>query len=520
MTKKESIAYLKENKDKIKMMKASELNTLKMKLGAPANFNKVDVTEMKDFILTIPPGQLLKVKDANARAAIESNLEKCQTGASDKPTYCPPNPERLLQALQMKSLGSSTKWTNETLADMSTEQLLALPIPVIKKIKPNVLISKFDDLVSYTPEADDLRGTKKGLVLAKNLLKGHGITMKESKTAVEVNAVYDRMGRLSKYVLPSFVPAAALEEDEVLSGKLMDNAEMMASNGEIDPKECRKAFKDAMKDWTVTNITEDQLRKMGGLLAQAPPSVLMNLTKSNQLANPETLIKVANGLQSAKGPGFRSKARTVLRALKSTNWGAVDQIPVELVEMVPASTIQSMTENNIKTMLKRGPKLTDEQKNVILSKISVDRLAEEPAVILNRIPITDVTSKDATVLKRLAKNLPQGSPMIRMAVSKELDKRKDSSVLMAKDLNDYDSVVLKNLGPKHIDMIDKSNITDVLKKLQMDGQPSMDTCRALKEKLSKYSQDSLGADDDMEALEMLNTADIENTPPCVIAAFG
>ncbi|XP_068203974.1 uncharacterized protein [Palaemon carinicauda] len=479
------------------------LKAYESKLGNPSKLTDKNITLLgSEVVLNLSPQYLDKITQPAAVKKVNGILKACVDTPSAR---CPTKTfsQRIITQNNKKLYGRVDRWTPANITDLGG--LPALSPKIIPRLTAKTLIAIKPDVIKMESNVDDGRQILRAYVKAEKV-----IAMDEAQALNWTK----NLGTLQKYLLSSDVPVSVRDSAE-LAPILMANGKSMASQSKLPPKAAKTAVRDLLKGKNATQMTEADVDAAGILLGDAAPNVIKKLIERSTLKG-DKLRAIGDNFKLA-GPGSRSKGQTLAAAISRDT--DVSNIPPSLVRFLSIDQINSMNDASVQNYLKAAKgkpwTLSEVQKSAMLSKIGDKTLA--PPEFRGTISTSALNEMSADQLKTLAQGMPRTSPVSLKASAMVFANKNNltaADIAANVDQTSY-------MSAAEADRINIGDIDKVLMTINQHGiPPSMDVCRVLMTKLLMSAEKERDIEGEVEFAQTMSSEDIENTPPCVIAALG
>ncbi|XP_069981074.1 uncharacterized protein [Penaeus vannamei] len=484
-----------------------QLQILQRMLGKPNMWTKGNVTEMGTLVLSLPPKAIEMVNNVTVLNEIERILQTCTV--SRPPTDCPPKGlvNRMQGVIALKKYGRPSQWTAANITSMGGVE--KIPRSAIPALQDKTLTDIKADLIKLNVKGQE------GWMVTKALAKAEKVM---DKTPAETKTWIDGLGTLKPFVTRGDVSAAAAENADV-KAILLANAK--AKTMDMPARALKQTLRAELKGKPVANITEADIAAIGGaLLVQAPPNVVQQLAKKGVLKG-DQLQQAAEGLFSAEGPGFRGKARELMKAMLDANSNNVENLPPSVYPLLDGAQLEgqknTVLENLLAEAKKQNVDLTADQAAVFPVAFVPGDMLNMPPTVKSGVSTKALGGLSTANLKDFTKGLPANAPASLMAAKTAWGGK---TKITANDVKT--NMDLLNLLPPSAAMkVEQADVTAVLEMMaSAPRQPSMTVCRVMKDKLMEVLKNNTGVDEPDEAALILTPTEVENTPPCVLAALG
>ncbi|XP_063585658.1 uncharacterized protein LOC134763042 [Penaeus indicus] len=483
------------------------LQILQRTLGKPNMWTKANVTNMGTMVLTFPSKAIEMVKNATVLTEIERILQTCTV--SRPPAECPPQGllTRMQGVISRQKYGRPSQWTAANITSMGGIE--KIPRKVIPALPDATLTAIKPDLIKLNVKGRD------GWMVTQALAKAEKVM---DMTAAETKTWIDGLGTLKPFVTRGDVSAAAAE-DANIKPILLENAKANAMD--MPARAVKQTLRAELKGKGVANITEQDISSIGGaLIVQAPPNVVQQLAKRGVLKG-DQLQQAAEALFTAEGPGFQGKARELMKAMLDANSNSVASLPESVYPLLDGAQLEGQSKEVLEKLLTEAKKqkveLTADQASVFPVQFVPGDMLNMPATVKSGVSTKALSGLSTANLKDFTKDLPPSSPASLMAAKTAWAGK---TKITANDVKS--NIDLLNLLPPSAAMkVEPADVTAVLETMaSAPRQPSMTVCRVMKDKLMEVLKNNTGVDEPDEAALILTPTEVENTPPCVLAALG
>ncbi|XP_042858172.1 uncharacterized protein LOC122244358 [Penaeus japonicus] len=483
------------------------LQILQMSLGKPQMWTKANVTAMNHLVLTFPPKAIQKITNATVLTEIERILQLCTV--SRPPAECPPKwvVERMQAVVGRQKYGPPRQWTSANITSMGG--IGKVPRRVIPALSASTLTETKADILALNLEGREAWMVTKALAKAEKVMD---MTVEDTKTWI------NGLGSLKAFVTRGDVSAAAAANADI-KAILLANAKAKATD--LPALAAKQTLMAEWKGKNVASLTEEDVNKIGGaLLVQAPPNVVQKLAKNGVLKG-QQLQQAAEALYSAEGPGFQGKARELINAMLDANDNNLGSLPESVYPLLDGSQLEGADNTLLEKLLneakKKNVQLTADQAAVFPAVFVPGNMLNMPATVKSGVSTKALGDLSTTNLKDFTKGLPSTAPASLMAAKNAWAGKTKITAADVKSNMD----VLHLLPPSAAMKVEQADVTAVLEMMaEAPMQPSMTVCRVMKDKLMQVLKNNTGVDEPDEAALILTPTELENTPPCVLAALG
>ncbi|XP_066978395.1 uncharacterized protein [Macrobrachium rosenbergii] len=481
------------------------LRAYENKLGDPTKLMDSNITLLgREVVLNLSPMYLSQITDPAAIMKINEILKPCADSQSTQ-ARCPSQiySQRLISKNNKEIYGKVDRWTQANITDMGGVK--ALQPKLIPRLSAKTLLGIKPEIITIDFSPDDGRQVLRAYVRAEKVI-AMDVTQAMNWT--------NNLGTLRKYLLSSDLPVS-VRDNATLVPLLQENGKRMATEGRLPPKGSKTLVKDMLKGKSADQMTEADVTAAGILLGDAAPNVVKKLIASKALKG-NNLRAIGDSFKSA-GPGSLAKGQTLTAAISKDT--AVSSIPPTLVRFLSMEQINSMTDADVQKYftisLGKPWTLTEAQKSAMVSKVA-DKTIVPPA-FRSTIPSSMFKDMSSNQLKTLAQAMPRTSAVSLKASAKVFG---DKANITAADI-DSNLEQTSYMSSADADKINVGEIWAVLMKINgFAVPPSMDVCRVLKNKLLTFAEKERGTKGPVEFAQTMTSGDIDNMPPCVVAALG
>nr|XP_027226913.1 uncharacterized protein LOC113818903 [Penaeus vannamei] len=313
---------------------------------------------------------------------------------------------------------------------------------------------------------------QEGWMVTKALAKAEKVM---DKTPAETKTWIDGLGTLKPFVTRGDVSAAAAENADV-KAILLANAKAKAMD--MPARALKQTLRAELKGKPVANITEADIAAIGGaLLVQAPPNVVQQLAKKGVLKG-DQLQQAAEGLFSAEGPGFRGKARELMKAMLDANSNNVESLPPSVYPLLDGAQLEGQKNTVLENLLAEAKKqnidLTADQAAVFPVAFVPGDMLNMPPTVKSGVSTKALGGLSTANLKDFTKGLPANAPASLMAAKTAWGGK---TKITANDVKT--NMDLLNLLPPSAAMkVEQADVTAVLEMMaSAPRQPSMTVVR-------------------------------------------
>ncbi|XP_071534000.1 uncharacterized protein [Panulirus ornatus] len=492
----------------------SDVVTLMTRLGKPDRWSATNIADLGPIAMRLPIC-LDKIENKTALMKMKQIIKDCQ-----KPKPLPSCPEEsdlqeANRAVYRKTHGAISSWNTANLTDIGG--LANLMDDVINNVGDEFVRDAKNDIIKLTfgkEESSTANAWKKMLCRAEGC---HSMGKNEAKTW------YDGLGNLKKYVMPSDLSAAALE-DASLKSELIANAKDMSDN--IKAKDSMLVLKDELKNKIPENITKAEIEAMGSSLFTRAPACFLKKAATRKLLN--TLLNDASrSIAMMQGAESLSKTMslmdTTMDAALVDNVLDFSKVPESLMAHLSPWLLENMKKDHLRKLVlsssESGHQLTPFQISTVLSSFSARETSEFPPIIKEYLPTSKLRDLSKDHLAELLPDMSTNSLPCFMGAKMAFGNKE----IITPDELTEGIEFLPCMSADDAEKIAPDDLFKAFMVISKSGKPlSKPACRVFRDKMVDWGNVTLGGDKHNHdtVASQLYLKDIMFIPPCVIVDFG